>query len=215
MGARNRSTRVYLFRHGATDLSLPPPRMVGRLDPPLNSLGVEQAEAAARRAERLKAVAVFASPLKRSLMTARVIARRLGVALEVVSDLSEINYGEWEGRLVSELERDPRFLAFRMDPEGNPPPGGEGVKEVAERVRRAIFEITRRARGPTVVVGHRTANRLLLCRALGAPLSRYRQIGQDLCCLNVLEVGEEEIFAITINDTCHLKEVGRKCPSTG
>lgn len=216
MGERAEPTRIFLLRHGATDLSLPPPKMVGRLDPPLNELGRRQAEAAARRVEGERPRAVYVSPLRRARQTAEVIADLLGLPLKVLPDLSEIDYGEWEGRPTAELERDPRFRAFRADPEGNPPPGGEPVGEVARRMVSAIFGIAKEAGGPAVVVGHRTANRLLLCVALGAPLSRYRRIGQDLACLNVLEVDGQEgrLFALTINDTCHLEEVGRKCPST-
>lgn len=209
--------RVYLFRHGATCLSLPPLlRMIGRLDPPLNPLGVEQAKAAARRAERFGARALFASPLGRARKMAEIIGEHLCFPVEVLPELREIDYGEWEGKPVRELERNPYFKAFRADPEGNPPPAGEEIKEVARRMLSAIHEVARRAEGGSaIVVGHRTANRLLLCLALGAPLSRYRRIGQDLACLNVLEVADQVIFALTINDTCHLEEVERKCPSTG
>lgn len=207
--------RIYLFRHGATDLSLPPVRMVGRLDPPLNPLGLKQAEEMARRAEGFNARSLLSSPLRRSLMTAEVISRRIGLEVQVVPDLKEIDYGEWEGKPLKEIEKDPRFLAFRSDPERNPPPGGEGIREVAQRVLRSLLEMGKGLKGPAIVIGHRTTNRLLLCLALGAPLSKYRKIGQDLACLNVLEMGEGGIFALTINDTCHLEGVERKCPSTG
>ncbi len=198
--------RVFLLRHGATDLSLPPPRMVGRTNPPLNEEGRRQAEALARRLEGEGISKVVASSLHRARETAEVIACHLRVPLEVDDNLREIDYGEWEGRLVDDLLRDsPQFKAFRSNPERVCPPGGESVAEVAERMWRALRRHAH-GEGAVALVGHRTANRLLICKVLDAPLSKYRSLGQGLACLNLLEVDKGGVRIVIINDTCHLRE---------
>jgi broad specificity phosphatase PhoE len=146
---------LVLVRHGESRFVVEG-RFQGRLDPPLSGLGERQATYVAERlrdpthAPALplpggRPVAVWHSPLARAAATADAIAARQpdGVPLRRVAELTEIGQGEWEGRLMSEVEeRWPDLLAaWRADPTRANAPSGEPLAEAAVRVRSALATI--------------------------------------------------------------------------
>src|SRR5213076_1063225 len=88
-------TRVFLVRHGATVLSAED-RFAGATDVQLSEEGREQARRLAERLRAEKIAAVFASPLGRTLETARIIAASHGLEVELRDGLREISHGRWE-----------------------------------------------------------------------------------------------------------------------
>ncbi|WP_329003513.1 histidine phosphatase family protein [Kribbella sp. NBC_00709] len=94
---------VYLARHGQTEWNVAGRRQ-GRLDSPLTDLGLRQA---ARNADLLSTEsidAVFASPLGRAHRTASIIGSALGLTVEVLDDLAEIDHGSWSGLTSAEID---------------------------------------------------------------------------------------------------------------
>ena len=89
-------TRIYMVRHGATELTAED-RFAGSTDVPLSDEGRAQIAALAERLRCDKLEAVYASPMIRTLETARIISEPHG--LEPVPELGfrEIDYGCWEG----------------------------------------------------------------------------------------------------------------------
>lgn len=162
-------TGLLLLRHGQTGLNVEG-RFRGHLDPPLDSGGVEQAEAAARRIGPFDPAAVYASPLRRTAETARVIADRFGLEVVEVPGLIDLDYGAWEGLTWDEaMAADPKAVAvFRSDPHAAIPPGGEPVISVQSRVMRTLEELVSRAPGASLVaVTHEIPIRLVLASLLG------------------------------------------------
>ena len=97
-------TRIYLVRHGATDLTAED-RFAGSSDVPLSDEGRRQVEALAERLRCDTLDAIYASPLGRTTETARIIAAPHRFTLQPEPDLREIDYGQWEGRARDEVER--------------------------------------------------------------------------------------------------------------
>lgn len=90
-------TRIVLIRHGQTEWNRLE-RFRGRADLSLNEVGLAQAEATARRiAAAWPASAVYSSPLKRAMETAKIIAEALALAVQPLAGLMDIDYGEWQG----------------------------------------------------------------------------------------------------------------------
>jgi 2,3-bisphosphoglycerate-dependent phosphoglycerate mutase len=152
-------TELLLVRHGQTDWNLEG-RYQGKSDVALNEAGRRQAERIAEDLAARRIDAIYSSALSRSLETARAIAARHG--LEAIPDprLNEIDQGEWEGVVVTEIaERHPELFAqWGRDPRGVRPPGGESIREVHDRVIGAVEQIARRHPGGTVcLVSHKTA----------------------------------------------------------
>ncbi len=98
--------RSFLFlRHGQTDWNAQG-RIQGRTDTDLNETGLAQAQAAAQRLAGRGIQRIVASPLKRALRTAEIVASALALPVEVDDHLMERAFGSFEGRLFSEVRRE-------------------------------------------------------------------------------------------------------------
>ena len=60
---------------------------------------------------------------------------------------------------------------------------------------------------PIVLVGHDSVNRALLLQFLDLPLSAYRRVAQDPCCLNEIDIDGEKICILRLNETHHLDAI--------
>jgi len=147
---------VILFaRHGETDDNVPPPRVQGWIDTPLNDRGREQARALAEAVRDRGMAAVHSSHLARARETAEIVAGELGLEVAVDERLAESRRGTWEGRLLEEIEREEPALwaAWRRGGAGFRFPGGESLAEHAERVAAAVAHV-RRGPLPALCVCH-------------------------------------------------------------
>lgn len=135
-------TAVYLVRHGETRDNAEG-RVQGWLDPPLNDHGRAQAEALARETAALGIATLYTSPLQRAYETAAIVGKAIGLEPRVDERLAESRRGRWEGRLLSDLERDDPELwaAWRAGGADFRFPGGESIGEHAARVEAALAEI--------------------------------------------------------------------------
>ena len=97
-------TRVFLVRHGATDLTAED-RFAGSSDVALSDEGRRQVASLAERLKDETLDAIYASPLARTLETARILAAPHGIEPVPEPGLREIDYGRWEGMRRSEVER--------------------------------------------------------------------------------------------------------------
>ena len=169
-------TEFWLVRHGQTNWNLEG-RYQGSRDIELNETGIRQAESAAGRLSDKPFEAVYSSPLRRCLRTARMIAAANVSEPEVEVDdrLVEVNLGKWEGVLFTDIQRDypDELEARRLDPLHARPPGGESALEVAGRMALAVDDIAgRHPEGPVLLVSHGLALASLLCLAQDVPLER-------------------------------------------
>ncbi|NUT47062.1 MAG: bifunctional RNase H/acid phosphatase [Saccharothrix sp.] len=206
-GAVGRPTRLYLLRHGQTELSVAR-RYSGRGNPPLTDVGRGQAEAAARRLAKVEGVAaVGASPLGRARETARAGADATGAELSWDDDLIETDFGAWEGLTFAEAaERDPEVHRRWLGDPSVPPPGGESFDQVHRRVRRARDAVLARYGGAdVVVVSHVTPIKSLLRMALDVGPSLLFRLHLDLASLSVVEFYPDGLASVRlVNDTSHL-----------
>ena len=206
-GAMGEPTRLYLLRHGQTELSVGR-RYSGRGNPPLTEVGRGQAEAAARRLAEVEGLtAVVSSPLGRARETARAIASATGAELSWDDDLIETDFGAWEGLTFGEAaERDPDVHRRWLGDPSVPPPGGESFDQVHRRVRRARDGIISRFGGANVVVvSHVTPIKCLLRMALDVGPSLLFRLHLDLAALSVVEFYPDGLASVRlVNDTSHL-----------
>lgn len=197
----------YLVRHGETEWNAQN-RFCGRSDVPLSDTGRQQAR---RLGERLKAVpleALYSSPLKRALETARLISELTGLEPEVDERLIEINYGQWEGKTLEEMQEDDPtlFRAWSADPGQVAPPGGETGVAAQQRVAPFFDALAKKHRnGQVAVVFHRTVCRLVICHFLGMSPSDYRRrLTLDNAALSIVRPREDGWQLVAFNDTAHL-----------
>lgn len=138
-------THLYLVRHGQSHSNVEH-RHCGRPPgPALTARGRLEAEAAAALllASAPAPTVIVSSPLLRALQTAQALAARSGGAVRVVSDLREVDFGDWEGMDNAALADVPDYAVYHRDPEGHPPPGGERLSEIRARVVKCLERAVR------------------------------------------------------------------------
>jgi alpha-ribazole phosphatase len=108
--------------------------------------------------------AVFASPARRTLDTARA----LGLVATEEPRLREQNFGAWTGRRHADIEAElgEAYHAFWRAPATNRPPGGESFADQIERVGQCLAELPA---GDVVLVVHSGTIRAVLAIALALP----------------------------------------------
>jgi probable phosphoglycerate mutase len=145
------STRFILVRHGETQSSFER-RFAGSTDVDLTDHGREQAAALAKRLRPVRIDVIHASPLRRCLQTAEAITNTTGRKAQIVEDIRECNFGDWENLTLAEvLEGWSDAMQRWIADESVCPPGGESWHELGERVERWFAEASQRYEGRTVL----------------------------------------------------------------
>ena len=203
------------LRHGQSEASRDR-RFAGSIDAPLTSIGHEMAEAFAESYASVEWSAIYSSPMRRALDTAGPLARKRGVAVEVVDDLREVAYGDWEGILEDEVRRRwPReYSWWAADPATRSSPGGESGLDVAARALRSLDRIrTTHETGRVLVVSHKTTLRIIVCLLLGIDVRRYRdRIAQSVASLTEFQLDGANVLLKRLGDVAHLPPRLRDLP---
>ena len=205
------TTRVLLVRHGATTLSAED-RFAGSTDVDLSDEGRAQAGWLAERLAAEPLSAVYASPMKRTLETARIVARPHDLVPRLADGLREIDHGRWEGLRRSEVEHafTEEYAAWEADPFTFAPEGGEAGLNVLARALPVIREIVvQHADEAVLVVSHKATIRLLISSLLGFDARGYRdRLDQHPCCLNILDFRDTARARLMLfNDVSHYEGV--------
>jgi broad specificity phosphatase PhoE len=199
-------TRVILVRHGETYWNHLR-RFQGREDTELNLRGRHQAELLAKALEKIRLDAIYSSPLKRAYDTAGVVADSHNLQVIIISQLTEISHGLWEGLSLEEIkERYPQVLEDWWErPETVAMPEGESLEDVRVRAMEGIDIIVRNHPYQTVLaVSHDAVNKVILCSLLGIDLSRFWQIKQGNTGINIIDFIDGKARISLLNDNCHL-----------
>lgn len=211
------NTRIFLVRHGATILTAED-RFAGATDVPLSDEGRIQAQRLAERLGNTSIAAIYASPLSRTVETARILAAPHGCEVQARDGLREISHGHWEQ--MTRHEVDARYpeesAAWDSDPYTFAPAGGETGLAVTARALPVLLEIVRSHAGEKVViVSHKATIRLLLSSLLGFDPRRYRDnLGQNPAALNIVDFNESMRARLTLfNDTSHYAAGGHAIPA--
>lgn len=201
------TTRIYLVRHGATELSAED-RFAGEVDVALSDIGRHQASTLAARLASAPLSAVYASPLSRTRETASILAGPHALPVTPVSGLREISHGHWEGKTRAEVEatHPAEYAKWEHDPFTFAPPGGETGLAVTARALPSLMEILDRHLDQHVlVVSHKATIRLLLSSMLGFDPRKYRdRLDQSPAALNVIDFKNDTHARLMLfNDTSH------------
>ena len=194
------TTTVWLIRHAATESM--EGRCYGWLDVPLSQDGIDQAENLARHLARSRLDAVYASPLRRALETARIVARRHDVSVETIQGLAEIHFGDFEGLSYDEIqERFPEIYQQWMDqPTVVRFPNGEDLPGLRRRAMAALHSLAARHAGESVaVVTHAGVVRIVLADALGIPDSHIFRLAQDYAAVNRIDYADHGATVKLVN----------------
>lgn len=201
------TTRLYLVRHGATNLTAED-RFSGSEGADLSEEGRWQARQLGIRLRHERLTAAYCSPMSRSAETAQLVCEPSGLTPIERDGLREISHGHWEGLTRREVETlyGDEYAAWEEDPFTFAPEGGESGVVVLARALPAIREIVTTHAGERVlVVSHKATIRLLLSSLLGIDARGYRdRLDQAPACLNVLDFRDPVRARLMLfNDTTH------------
>jgi len=194
---------VLLVRHGLTAMT--GPVLAGRTaGVHLDDRGRAQAEILAQRVAELSVGVVVTSPLDRCQETADLIAAAQKHLTErrVDERLTECDYGEWTGKPIKELARDPLWKLVQSQPSAVRFPGGESLREVASRAVQSIREWDARL-GPEAVwvaCSHGDVIKSILADALGLHLDQFQRIVVDPCSTSIVRYTDTRPYVLRAND---------------
>lgn len=209
-------TRVFLIRHGATVLSAED-RFAGATNVELSDAGRGQAEALSRRLALQPISAFYASPLDRTMETARILAAPHGKQVEPDAGFLEINHGVWEGLTRQEAESNfgDMYAKWEKDPYNFAPRDGETGLAVTARAMPALLRAVAAHPGEMIcVVSHKATIRLLLGAILGFDPRRYRDhLDLNPASLTILDFRDAMDARLTVfNDVAHYSPDGLAIP---
>jgi broad specificity phosphatase PhoE len=184
-------TRLILVRHGETAANREF-RYIGTRDDELSEHGLAQVEQLAETLASLPLAAVYSSPLRRTMTTAAAIAAHHPLTVQAVIGLREGDFGVWEGMSRAEvMARSPEDARRLCDWERDTncaPPEGESFADVQTRVVATVEALSQVHAGQTIVlVSHVGPIKVLLCHALGTPLSSLFHMFLDPATISVID----------------------------
>jgi broad specificity phosphatase PhoE len=194
---------VYLARHGETAWTISH-QHTGRTDLPLTARGEDNAWGLHDRLRGQAFSRVFVSPLRRARQTCLLAG--FGEHAVNVADLTEWDYGEYEGLTTVEIRRKrPGWSLFR-----DGCPGGESVAAVGARADRVIARL-RSMPGRILVFGHGHFFRVLAARWVGLPPGDANRFVLGTAALSILgyEHGPEDPAIRLWNDDRHAVPAGK------
>lgn len=187
---------LWLLRHGETDWTVTG-RHTGRTDVPLTPMGELQAGALGARLRGLEFALVLTSPLSRAHETCRLAG--FGAGAEVVADLQEWDYGDFEGKTTPQI----RAMQARWSVWENGGPRGESPDDVAQRADRVIARLAG-VQGNIALFAHGHLLRVLAARWLDLPPRAGAGLMLDTASVSVLGQYREDRVIRHWNEICHL-----------
>ena len=195
------TTTALLVRHAHTDA-------IGRIlagraaGVPLSTAGRIQADHLGRALASAPLAAVYTSPLERAVDTARAIAGHQSVTVTEDAALNEIDFGEWTGLTLSELEDMENWRAFNRQRASARIPGGEAPQCVQQRMVAAIARLTAAHAGSTIaLVSHGDVIRSAVLHVAGSSLDLYDRFEISPASVTAMEVSGAYVRLVYVNNT--------------
>lgn len=211
----NEPTTLVVIRHGSTAQT--EANLIAGGDtqgPELSPLGLQEAEAAAGAISPLlekfglpPAEIIIHSPLVRTQQTAAAIGKSLGLDLAADERLREIQFGNWDGLSMTELEIDSSAeLAKWRSAIDFAPPAGESVSDLSKRVESIAQELISAHQGKTVVIiTHMMPARGIARFAQKSSMDTYWNLNLAPCGISVYRFfGSNFAETFTVNSCAHL-----------
>ena len=193
-------TLFHLLRHGEHVLQ---GRVLAGRTPGigLSARGRSEIAAVADRFAQEPITALYSSPLQRTSETAEIIAERLDLPIGYREDMLELDFGEWTGLTFDDVRADERWRLWSTCRSIATLPGGESMRQVQERIVKALVELGQAHHDDTVIiVSHGDVIRAALLFALGMPLDLYARIEVGLASISSIRIDNSGIRVLAVNE---------------
>ncbi|MGY1915157.1 histidine phosphatase family protein [Blastococcus sp. SYSU DS0973] len=198
-------TTVILLRHGRTTANAGGVLAGWTPGVQLDDTGQAQVQAVSERLAKVPLAAVVSSPLERCQQTAGAVLADRQLELATDDRLGEARYGDWTGRSIKELVKEPLWKVVQQHPSAAvfPGPAGEGLAQTQSRAVAAVREWNARlgADAMWLVCSHGDVIKAILADALGMHLDSFQRIVVDPASISVVSYTDTRPFVGRINDT--------------
>lgn len=173
----------------------------------LDSVGKQQAAAAAERLRGVPITALVSSPMQRCRQTATILSQASNVDVEIEPGINECDYGQWAGRSLRELTQEPLWSRIQSQPASVTFPGGEAMLAMATRAVTAVHawnhkvEEAHGADAVWVAVSHGDIIKAIIADALGLHLNQFQRITVGPASLTVITYQPTHAAVLTTNST--------------
>ncbi len=202
---------VILLRHGRST-SNTAGVLAGRSEGvDLDDKGREQAAGLIDRIGELPIRAVVCSPMLRCRRTIEPLAEALCLEPLIDDRLSEVDYGEWTGRKIGDLAKEPLWRVVQAHPSAAVFPGGEGLAQVQARAVVAVREHDQRlaleyggAHGGDALwlaCTHGDVIKAVIADAFGTHLDSFQRVSADPGSVSVVHYTQLRPFVLHVNHT--------------
>jgi len=198
-------TTVLLLRHGRTTANTGGVLAGWTPGVQLDETGQAQVRAVAERLATVPLAAVVSSPLERCRQTAAALLDGRDLAVQSDDRLGEARYGDWTGRTIKELAKEPLWKVVQQHPSAAvfPGPEGEGLAQTQARAVAAV-RAWNATLGPDAVwlaCSHGDVIKAILADALGLHLDQFQRIVVDPASISVVTYTDTRPFVVRVNDT--------------
>ena len=198
---------VILVRHGRTTANATGVLAGRTAGVRLDSVGRTQAERTAERLAVVPLAGLVTSPLERCRQTARILLERQGgsPATHIDRALTECDYGQWQGRTLSDLVTEPLWSVVQTQPSAAVFPGGESMTAMHARavaaVRRhdAAFEAEHGPGAVWAAVSHGDVIKSVLADALGMHLDLFQRLHVGPASISIVRYGGSRPEVVATN----------------
>jgi probable phosphomutase (TIGR03848 family) len=198
-------TTVVFLRHGRTTANAGGVLAGWTPGVALDDAGRAQVQAVGERLAKVPLGAVVSSPLERCLQTAEAIAAGRELTVQTDDRLGEARYGDWTGRTIKELVKEPLWKVVQQHPSAAVFPGsaGEGLAETQARAVAAVraWNATLGPEATWLACSHGDVIKAVLADALGLHLDQFQRIVVDPASISVVTYTETRPFVVRVNDT--------------
>lgn len=202
-------TTVLLLRHGRSTSNTAGTLAGWSPGVDLDDLGRTQADAVAERLAEVRLSAIVCSPLPRCRQTVAPLLKRLGLKVAIDKRLGECKYGDWTGKPIKDLVKEPLWRAIQAHPSSVTFPGAEGESMLAmqARVVAAVRDWNARIAAEHgegavwLACSHGDPIKSLVADAMGLHLDLFQRIVVDPGSITAIRYTELRPFLLKVNDT--------------
>lgn len=198
---------IYLIRHAQNDWV--GDRLAGRTPGVhLNEEGKRQAEALAARLGESETDfhALYSSPIERARETAGYLADNLGLDVQIEEGVGEVEFGDWTGRKIKELQKEDMWGIVQHWPSGMRFPNGEAMRTMQNRAVDAIYTVagTLEDKQSAIVVSHSDVIKAIIAHFAGVHFDLFQRLVVSTASISILGFSDTRPFIVKLNDTAHV-----------
>jgi probable phosphomutase (TIGR03848 family) len=198
---------VILLRHGRST-SNTAHVLAGRSEGvELDEKGRQQAADLVDRVAELPIRAVVCSPMLRCRSTVEPLTAALGIEAEIDDRFAEVDYGEWTGRKIGDLVKEPLWAVVQAHPSAAVFPGGEGLAQVQTRAIAAVRDhdarLAEQHGGDALWLActHGDVIKAVIADALALHLDGFQRVSADPASMSVIRYTRLRPFVLHVNHT--------------